>query len=60
MSGQKAIEFTTQALTTAATEVKGVEHESQKLEEDSSQAISNTSQNPLAGSAVFGQKQRDK
>lgn len=53
MSGQKAIEVTTQALTAAAAEVKGVDHDTNyNCGEEEIQNTKHTANN-LKGSSVF-------
>ncbi|MFF2798192.1 hypothetical protein [Lysinibacillus xylanilyticus] len=57
MSGQKAIEFSTQALVTAATEMKGVEVVNQSKKEDGSDGTNIP--NTLKGSHVFKIKEKE-
>lgn len=57
MSGQKAIEVTTQALTAAAAEVKGVDHDTNLKCQEEENKIKPT-KNPLSGSSVFDKKER--
>lgn len=54
MDGRRAIEFTTQALATAATEVKGVEVEVQPTEEEE---VKVHTPNTLKGSEMFNKKE---
>lgn len=55
MSSQKAIEYTTQAMAHAATEVKGVEPKVETKTEDEFKNI--IPSNVLKGSTVFNQKE---
>lgn len=58
MSGQKAIEVTTQALTAAATEVKGVDHDANlKCQEEINER--NPTKNTLSGSTLFDKKEKE-